>query len=503
MNVRDAAKTRGLARQRGLALLLLLVLSGLAAVIMIYNLLPSPPADEERELVTQRALARAKDALIAYVVANIDRDTTNQTPGFLPCPARVPDTANNEGYEAFGDCGGQNVSQIGRLPWKTLGVAPIRDASGECLWYAVSGNFKEGVNYGAKLLNWDTPGQFEVLAADGVSRVAGTTPENRAAAVIIAPGAPMGGQDRVPLANTNVCPGNYAPGNYLEADQGTGADNSSASATLVTPPDIVGGGYSRLISGRVDPDTGIEKVNDRMVVVTPDEIFAAIERRRSLVGTVAAPGILRTLTERVGECMAEFPSDFWPAPSTDRHMLSAGNLVPGNFALNSNYNEQPGEREGRVPAYTYDADKVSVLGDEKFIESHCSHWPQIRNWFQHWKDHLFYAVANEFEYTGTTEASNTICTGTCLSVNGSGAYPAVVIFAGKRLTAGNQVRRTRTDRGDPKNYLEGMNLLRFTPRKSGVDYANGPASDAFDDLVYCVQFKTVGADTRVPEVGPC
>ncbi len=29
---------------------------------------------------------------------------------------------------------------IGRLPWRTLGLEPLRDGNGECLWYAVSGS---------------------------------------------------------------------------------------------------------------------------------------------------------------------------------------------------------------------------------------------------------------------------------------------------------------------------------------------------------------------------
>ena len=164
MAVRELLNPRA---NRGAALLLMLALSGLLAVLIVLNLLPTHTTQLERERATHEALARAKDALIAYVVANVDR-FPNEAPGRLPCPElAAPAQPNSEGYAATPECGAQNVSVVGRLPWKTLDTEPIRDAQGECLWYAVSGNFKRS-GAGGKLVNWDTLGQFVVLAPDGV-----------------------------------------------------------------------------------------------------------------------------------------------------------------------------------------------------------------------------------------------------------------------------------------------------------------------------------------------
>jgi hypothetical protein len=35
---------------------------------------------------------------------------------------------------------------MGRLPRKTPGLDALKDGSGECLWYAVSGTYKNSLN---------------------------------------------------------------------------------------------------------------------------------------------------------------------------------------------------------------------------------------------------------------------------------------------------------------------------------------------------------------------
>src|SRR5258708_29066232 len=43
---------------------------------------------------------------------------------------------------------------IGRIPWKTLGIDDLRDASGERLWYALAHNFRK--LSGTTVINSDT-----------------------------------------------------------------------------------------------------------------------------------------------------------------------------------------------------------------------------------------------------------------------------------------------------------------------------------------------------------
>ena len=92
-----------------------------------------------------RALRQAKAALIAYA-ANEQWQTykgqSTDQPGALPCPDIVHD--GTEAEEGDSDCVGSTANNmIGRIPWKTLGIDDLRDASGERLWYALAHNFRK------------------------------------------------------------------------------------------------------------------------------------------------------------------------------------------------------------------------------------------------------------------------------------------------------------------------------------------------------------------------
>ena len=97
----------------------------------------------QRDRVSDRALAQAREALLAYAA---DRPINAAVgPGYLPCP-----DLDDDGW-AEATCGSQNgdsgqADRLGRLPWKTLGVPDLRDGYGERLWYAVSSKYKGLLN---------------------------------------------------------------------------------------------------------------------------------------------------------------------------------------------------------------------------------------------------------------------------------------------------------------------------------------------------------------------
>lgn len=158
----------------------MMALLGLAAGLLVIghvsNVLGGSTADGRSVL----ALSKAREALLGYAATYRDSHP-NEVFGYLPCPD-MGGAGNVEG-EAQTACGGADVTVIGRLPWKTLDLPPLRDASGECLWYAVSGNFKNNPKT-ADLMNRDTNGLIEVMAADGTSFVAGALARQRAVAVV-------------------------------------------------------------------------------------------------------------------------------------------------------------------------------------------------------------------------------------------------------------------------------------------------------------------------------
>ena len=176
----------GKGRQKGAALLIFavfLVSAVLAVFLKHLNRQGSGFADEARD---GEVLLQAKEALIGFAATY--RDThPDQVFAYLPCP----DTDNDGVAEAH--CGLADVPALGLLPWKTLGLPPLMDNTGECLWYAVSGRAKN--NPTTETLNWDTPGQFIVQDSNGQALV-GATAHERPLAVVFAPRTPLSGQSR-------------------------------------------------------------------------------------------------------------------------------------------------------------------------------------------------------------------------------------------------------------------------------------------------------------------
>lgn len=180
------------ARQQGFivpALLLVLVFAGLATMLGRRDLREA--GESQRYLVTMRNLAKAREALLAYA-QTYHLTHPGKPPGFLPCPDKLR-VGGLEG-SANAPCGATGVYAVGRLPYRTLGLSPLRDGSAECLWYAVAGSFKNApVNTEH---NWDTAGQFSVVDRDGRVLNPATPGTQRAVAVVFSPGPPLAAQSR-------------------------------------------------------------------------------------------------------------------------------------------------------------------------------------------------------------------------------------------------------------------------------------------------------------------
>lgn len=163
--------------QRGAALLAML-----AVVVLTFSyMLVDQLASANRAVVTDqeqnaRVLSRAKQALVGWMTINAAG--TDANPGRLPCP-EAPGYYGDPAQEgiAAGSCTPPN--NVGRLPWRTLGLDRVTDGSGEPLWYAVSPGWSLP-GAGTSAINSDTTGQ---LTVDGAA--------NDAVAVIVAPGTTL------------------------------------------------------------------------------------------------------------------------------------------------------------------------------------------------------------------------------------------------------------------------------------------------------------------------
>jgi type II secretory pathway pseudopilin PulG len=261
--------------QRGFTLLLfaLLVIGiGASVFLSVWN---GTRARLEREKNTALALQQAEEALIAHAATPSDINLA----GYLPLPdiGIAQFGAIKEGGEAGNFLGNnKDYSAIGKLPWASLGIPPLYDQSGECLWYIVSGRFKNNPKTSA--LNWDTQGQIDIIDGNG------TLIASNIAAVAIAPGPPVDGQSRnLADAAYTRCGGNYQAANYLDpinaANAVAGEVNYFAGST----------------NGQVASNDGNKKfimasgspfINDRLLLITVDDIFRPIIRRSDFMNNL-------------------------------------------------------------------------------------------------------------------------------------------------------------------------------------------------------------------------
>src|SRR3954468_21091535 len=202
-------------RQRGVAAVVFLAIFVLILVGVLTTAFGRKSVQNDFDAKTFRVLAAAKEALIAYAVAS-------GTPGRLPCP----DT-DNDGVENA-PCGSLGTNQLGRLPWKTLGIPDLRDGAGECLWYAVSGDFK--ISPLASPVNSDTTGGFAIKDDQG-NYLAGSSAKTRAIAVVLAPNSALPGNDRA-STGTSQCGGTNTSTNYLDLDADSGVNNANVDNSI-------------------------------------------------------------------------------------------------------------------------------------------------------------------------------------------------------------------------------------------------------------------------------
>lgn len=196
--------------QRGIALLGLLAIAVMAFAYVLTERLNAASRfvaiDRDHNA---RVMSQAKQALIGWAAMNAVG--TDANPGRLPCP-EAPGYFGDPAQEGIAAGGCAPPNNVGRLPWRTLGLERPVDASGEPLWYAVSPGWSLP-GAGTSPINSDTDGQ---LAFNGENDVA----------LIIAPGPAISVQAGGSCAaRSQSRPAAGAPDvrNYLECGNETGA----------------------------------------------------------------------------------------------------------------------------------------------------------------------------------------------------------------------------------------------------------------------------------------
>lgn len=311
---------RRLRRQHGYALLLALLAVTMGALYAVVSQLEHVSRRYGRGEDGMGALALAREALLGYAATYRDSHGT-EVFGYLPCPDLSGDG------NAAAACGAGGQAAVGLLPYKTLGLPDLRDADGVCLWYAVSGSYKNNPKSAATPLNWDTHGQFGILDAGGTALATPDQGDGGAAAVVIAAGAPVDGQERAVTATPcGIDPA--AVTDYL--------DGSNTFATA--DPILLTRGLQRDTAGKATR-------NDQLAWITPKEIFDKVVRRADFANPLAGtpPGQLNRLSEQIRGRLEKAIQD---------DLAGGGAVVAGRPANLALYLQPPGRQVGDIGSLT-------------------------------------------------------------------------------------------------------------------------------------------------------
>lgn len=248
--------------QSGVALLIfLVVLMGIGGLALTgFSQKVIKEVNKERFNHNREVLEQAKHALLMFAY-NYPSSNPPVGPGRLPCPDDDNDGLIGAGVD-IAQC-----NALGRLPWldPRLNIPQLTDATGETLWYAVSQEFRNfapsdiGANTnGNVVVNSESVGTLSIF--DRAGNIIYDGAANGVAAVIIAPGSPLAGQDRIadPLD----------PVNYLDAFGGF--DNS----VFVNGSNADADGFTL---GPITNNTTLV-VNDEVIIITSEEVIAMAEK---------------------------------------------------------------------------------------------------------------------------------------------------------------------------------------------------------------------------------
>jgi hypothetical protein len=328
---------------------------------------------------TARTLARVKDALIGWSASRTPTVANpNARPGELPCP----DTDNN-GY-AENDDNNDGVDEascaagaIGRVPWRTLGIPEPKDSAGETLWYAISGNFRIYRNAAPNIytspITSDTLGTITVHQDSTANTIT-----SQAIAVIFAPGAAVGTQDRSTTATMSCT-----------APSGTYFRNQCASNYL----EATGGGNNAQTGGPFIQAQPSSTFNDRLLVITNADLMPIVEQR------VARE--MRSLLESYQGTAGVYP-----------------------WADISNGNSTVGYNRGRFPCGT--TTLPDRWGNDDPLTPTLPHWLRNGCGVNGWAAVIYYSAAQDRLQAGLC----TTCTSARLSVNGSPTTYLILLTPG-------------------------------------------------------------------------
>lgn len=480
-------------RQRGVVLLVMLVIMVIGALALFVNALSSSNPQISRDKVTADALAKAKEALIGRATADAN------LPGSLPCP----DTNDDGSAELFVYVSASNTyecpSYIGRLPWRTLGIPELRDGAGEELWYALSSPFRDQT-LTPHTINSDTTGTLNVTDVTSAATVA-----SNLVAIVFAPGSALTGATNQSRSSSttiscstdgnseaeNLCATNYLEGTNATSTTNTSFSTGAASnsfndqAIYITHDQLLApvemriareakkclDDYAASSSGRypwAEPD------NDS--TYTGAGTWSTLFGRMTLQPNIfiisdsgSAPSTLKSALDALKAALDAYKAS--PTSTNQTNLNNAANYVISlkySTSISSTTIDQAGDYglyyASGSTTYTTASTYIQTAASALYDTAMSSTWPSsctlfTSSYWPNWENEVFYQVAS-----GNAPGHST-CNLSCLFISGSGnpdsgngTYRAAVIVARQAIkVSGTLQDRTSSNFDPPSNYLEGAN----------------------------------------------
>ncbi len=259
---------------RGYAMLGTIALLGTVTAAAL-TALGTASANRPRTGDTAAVLAQAKQALISRAA------TDTNHPGSLPCPDAVTQIpGSNVPNDGIADllAGTACPSNLGRLPWRTLGLPDLRDADGERLWYLLAPAYQDSP---ARVINPGTSGQITAYECPDEPPAAGVWPCAQPRALAATPWVAVV----------------FAPGKILDGQRRDGARASDHAQYLES--------YNAADPLRLRMAGSTH--NDQIAVIAPDDLFALVQRR---VANEVQTALQAYFAATAGQGTARLP---WPA----------------------------------------------------------------------------------------------------------------------------------------------------------------------------------------------
>ncbi|MCP4076562.1 MAG: hypothetical protein GY744_10285 [Gammaproteobacteria bacterium] len=496
--------------QSGLALLLFMVVMIGFIIAGFSGFLASSVSqlNEQKKLKNMKALLEAKEALLSYAVdytvrdigpgGGADGNVDLYRMGKLPCPDANSAINSEGGQDAT--CGLTGVNSYGYFPFKTLGRGKIEDASGECLWYVVSGDYKNNPN---NMVNRDSLGYLKLVDEnDNLKHNASI--DNFPIAFIISPGSTID-QDRLPNAALPDCRANYSLAEYLED-----GPNINYSTDLPATTDTL---WTFLTTSAAVSNSN-ENYNDQVIAIYRDEFWERINALNDFsfdnsAGVGTAVSTVERLTQSLAVCLASYGN-----ADANRRLPNPAPLQLTDYRVNSNYDDDDPvlpippnplpTRYGRFPQVINYVAVPPIVTTNNFVlnsagDSYCelaTGTSYDEFFWKNWKDHFYYVVSEDFDSISATAPDASKCTvNNCFTIDSKlNKVAAMVIYAGPVEPGKSRVwwwdDATSSvlidDKQDQTNYLENDNQVVYTGAVQDYVMATSP-----NDYSYCVEYDNV------------